>query len=636
MSPNTAPLRPLLNALISEVQSATAEHSAAIAKVTPNHRAGAVNLVRYLALRNHDVVSVQDGLSALGATSLSHPEPAVLDRLHAAHNVLDAYDDVPPRYPLEAISTAYASADSLLEANTDALLGEPREGTYSRIMVTLPREAADDYELVLSFAAAGMELARINCAHDDADVWAHMVDNVHRAAEEVGREIKISCDIAGPKVRTGSIAPGPRVIRVRCTQSPAGELLAPAVLVLSSTPTIELPDVPLSPAAKRPAVHAQADEQWLSALRAGATVTCTEARGRARTWEVAEVSPGWAVLHGERNAYLAEGTTLHCEGRTATVSGIPPLEQKIHLHQGDELVLSTTQDPALISATGPTTIGCTAPEAVTALEEGQRVLFDDGAIEGVVKQVRHSGQQGTAHEGAGDAGDTEAVVTITRAGLGGTKLAAFKGINLPDTDIPLPSLTEEDLEALRFVATHCEIAAISFIRTAHDVEQVLACLERIAEEQPTEEAARRVRELGVVLKIETVPAYEYLGSILLALMQRRTVGLMIARGDLAVELGFEQIAQVPGRIMKVAEAAHIPVIMATQILENLAKTGLPSRAEITDAGYALRAECVMLNKGPHITEAITILDRMSHTLGRSRLKNRQRLRQVSGWKHALD
>jgi len=106
---------------------------------------------------------------------------------------------------------------------------------------------------------------------------------------------------------------------------------------------------------------------------------------------------------------------------------------------------------------------------------------------------------------------------------------------------------------------------------------------------------------------------------------------MIARGDLAVELGFERMAEVPRLIAQMAEAAHVPTITATQVLENLAKSGLPSRAEITDAGYALRSEAVMLNKGPHITDAIRILETLSKKLGRSQRKNRQLLRRIGSW-----
>jgi pyruvate kinase len=77
---------------------------------------------------------------------------------------------------------------------------------------------------------------------------------------------------------------------------------------------------------------------------------------------------------------------------------------------------------------------------------------------------------------------------------------------------------------------------------------------------------------------------------------------------LAVEAGYERLAEAQEEIPWIAEAAHLPVISATLILETLAKTGLPSRSEITDAAMGERAECAMLNKGPHVVEAIRVLD----------------------------
>ena len=188
------------------------------------------------------------------------------------------------------------------------------------------------------------------------------------------------------------------------------------------------------------------------------------------------------------------------------------------------------------------------------------------------------------------------------------------------------------------MARHGDIANVSFIRNAEDVANVLDTLAQIAEEIEAEagpEAGERARNLGVVLKIETIPAYEQLGAVLLAGMRHANLGLMVARGDLAVELGFERMAEVPRFIMNLAEAAHVPTIMATQVLESLAKSGLPTRAEITDAAYALRAEAVMLNKGAHINDAIAILNRMSAKLGNSQRKNRIQLRKIDSWENTL-
>ncbi len=111
-----------------------------------------------------------------------------------------------------------------------------------------------------------------------------------------------------------------------------------------------------------------------------------------------------------------------------------------------------------------------------------------------------------------------------------------------------------------------------------------------------------------MLKIETRRGFENLPDMLLAAMRAPKCGVMIARGDLAVECGFERLAEVQEEILWVCEAAHVPVIWATQVLETLSQDGMPSRAEITDAAMAHRAECVMLNKGPHVVSAVRVLD----------------------------
>jgi pyruvate kinase len=111
-----------------------------------------------------------------------------------------------------------------------------------------------------------------------------------------------------------------------------------------------------------------------------------------------------------------------------------------------------------------------------------------------------------------------------------------------------------------------------------------------------------------VLKIETQRAPARLPAILLAAMRHDRIGVMIARGDLAIEVGYQRLAEAQEEILWICEAAHCPAIWATQVLDHLAKEGTPSRAEITDAAMGHRAECVMLNKGPYIVEAMGVLD----------------------------
>ncbi len=223
-------------------------------------------------------------------------------------------------------------------------------------------------------------------------------------------------------------------------------------------------------------------------------------------------------------------------------------------------------------------VGVLLHEIIDDAQIGDVVLFDDGMIRAVVV----------------DKNEDELVLSITECFK--MKLASHKGINLPDTKLNLPALTEKDTECLPFICKHADIVGYSFVRSANDVAKLYAKLDHY-----------RAKNIGVVFKIENREAFENLPEILFEGMKRNKIGVMIARGDLAVEIGFERISEVQNQILWICEAAHVPVIWATQVLDNLAKTGIPTRAEITDASQGAQAECVMLNKGPFINDAIKIL-----------------------------
>ena len=135
----------------------------------------------------------------------------------------------------------------------------------------------------------------------------------------------------------------------------------------------------------------------------------------------------------------------------------------------------------------------------------------------------------------------------------------------------------------------------------------------------------------MVLKIETRRAFERLPALLLTAMRRPRVGVMIARGDLAVEVGYERLAELQEEILWLCEAAHLPVIWATQVLDQLSRSGLPSRAEISDAAMGERAECVMLNKGPHIDEAVVVLDDILSRMAAHHYKKTPLLAALHSW-----
>jgi pyruvate kinase len=125
-----------------------------------------------------------------------------------------------------------------------------------------------------------------------------------------------------------------------------------------------------------------------------------------------------------------------------------------------------------------------------------------------------------------------------------------------------------------------------------------------------------------------------LPDLIFTAMANQAAGIMIARGDLAVECGYERLAEIQEEILWLCEAAHMPVIWATQVLENLAKTGIPARAEITDAAMSGRAECVMLNKGPHVVDAIRVLDNILQRMADHQTKKSPWLRQLHWWEQS--
>ena len=136
-------------------------------------------------------------------------------------------------------------------------------------------------------------------------------------------------------------------------------------------------------------------------------------------------------------------------------------------------------------------------------------------------------------------------------------------------------------------------------------------------------------QLGLIVKIETEEGFDNLPRLLLTAMRSYPAAIMIARGDLAVECGWERLAELQEEILWLCEAAQLPVIWATEVLEQEAKKGQPSRAEITDAAMSQRADCVMLNKGPHILATIRMLDNILRRMQNHQYKKTARLRKLS-------
>jgi pyruvate kinase len=591
---------------MQEAQAMEQAYAEELARIEPNYRNSAKNFLHYLSIRQHDIRGLQQDLSSLGLSSLGVLESHVLASLNSVSSILKQLTgeegDVAPDAPVD-----FRTGPLLLQDHTRALLGvEPRD-RYVRIMVTMPSEAATNPQFVQDLLLAGMDVMRINCAHDGPEAWAAMVENLRQAERALGRVCRVQADLAGPKLRTGSIRLGGRVIKLKPKRDLFGRMVVPGRVWLTGSAASK-------PPTGKARLRLSIEGELIGKAAVGDLISFTDTREQSHELNIVEAQAGGYTAEIRRTAYVEEGTRmiLTREGEAiaeGTVVGLPKVVSAISLLPGDPLVLTRVDEPgadAILDADGkvlePAHIHCTLAEAFDQVEPGQSVWFDDGKIGGIVRE--NDGRR--------------MLVNITQTAPGGAKLRAEKGINFPDTPLRTSALTDKDLTDLAHVAKYVDMVALSFLRGPEDVERLHDELYRL-------EAAH----LGVVLKIENCQAFQNLPRILLASLNSPPVGVMIARGDLAVEVGFERLSEVQEEILWLCEAAHVPVIWATQILEGMAKTGAPSRAEVSDAAMSIQAECAMLNKGPNIIATVRFLSGIIGRMDDHYFKRTATLRKLS-------
>ena len=569
-----------LNTIIAAIVSDENLHQEALEKVDPHYYRSAQNLVHYSTFRKFDLRKTQRRLRNLGLTRFANAEGHILASLANTRYILNELVGDPQNTGLPS-KLSIKKGRRLLTKNTKVLLGYRSKGRRVRIMVTQPTESAYNYPMVLEMVKHGMNCARVNCAHDSPEIWRKIIDNVKKAAAASGRHVKIAMDLAGPKIRTGKITAGPKIRKFTPEKDVTGNIIRPAELVLLSQIDEFSPPNALT-----------LDQEDLAELKEDDSFSFTDTRDKKRKIKIVQQNGTHALAHCYETSYIGTGTEMYkinTPSKKIVVGELPPVEQALILRQGDEF--SVVKEPvegvpAIIDEDGHVTqkgvISCQLPEVFKKVKAGDRVLFDDGKIEGIVTSSN------------GEVFD----VRIIMAKEKGSRLKAEKGINFPDTNLGISGLTDKDREDLEFVAKYADIVNFSFVNSPEDVEELYEVLREL----------NALDNLDVILKIETKYAVANLKDILLAAMRSKHIGVMIARGDLAVETGWDHIGKVQEEILLLCSAAHIPVVWATQVLENLAKKGLPSRSEITDATAALKAECIMLNKGPYINRTISLLN----------------------------
>lgn len=597
-----------LESLHRSIEQQVVPSKAALSGLSSDRQHSAENLLYYLALRSRDLRPLQDRLARLGLSSLGRLEAHVLPSINAVLRNLYLMSGQEPAGTgtLDTVDTFDTGADRL-ELNSRQLMGEHPENRRVHIIVTMPTEAANDYLMVHQCLKSGMNCMRINCAHDDSSTWSLMIEHLRNAERATGRSCRVLMDLGGPKLRLGPMESAPAVLKIRPVRASTGHLVRPARIWLFPE-TAEFSGMPAADACLA------LNSDWLADVSAGDRIRFRDARGSRRSWRIREVTRDGCWAEARKTAYVSNGTTLCLhdkrgnQGQETEIKELAPLDSVCLIRTGDELLVSATDEPgkpAIHDGDGqllnPGRVSLAIPEVYRDVRLGEPIFFDDGRIAGIVEKRETEQLQ----------------VRITHTRKPVEKLEGGRGVNLPDTDLKLPALSAKDQKDLEFVATHADMVGLSFANCPDDVRSLYRHLKQLDRE-----------DIGVVLKIETKRGFANLPAMLLEALKFPACGIMIARGDLAVECGFERLSEVQEEILWVCEAAHVPVIWATQVLEGLTKRGHASRAEVTDAAMSQAAEAVMLNKGAHITEAVEMLDDILQRMQGHHRKKRSMLREL--------
>jgi pyruvate kinase len=580
-------LRARLLALRRAIEEQEARHRARIDAALPKHRLSATNLAHYLGLRKQDVRPLQLELAALGLSSLGRSEGHVRDTLLRLCAWLSGRGS---GVTAEADPLDWAKAGALLRENTQSLFGPPPAGRHVYIMVTAPDAADVSPDWADDVIQAGADLLRINGAHETPREWEAIVSTFRARAAARSRSGRVIVDLPGPKLRAELRQLEDSVLHFPRHKDRRGRSVAPTpvLLVAAYAGGAQIPVPP----------------DWLDRLQSGDEIRLTDAGERERTLVVRGAVEGGVLAGCDRSLYVMSGLPLawrrhHAVLAEGCVGALPKQPKTLTLGVGDVLLLNASghsDDPT------ERVLALPEPGLLEQVHVGERVMLDDGKLVALVEAVRPDGL----------------ACRVVQALKSPTRLRSGKGIAFPDSPLSLRQLGTQDVVALEFALRHADGVGVSFVSTPQDVARVGERLKK---------AGRP--DFGMVLKLETRGAIRNLAAILFEALKYESVGLMIARGDLAVELSFERLAEMQEEILWFGEACHLPVIWATQVLDSVTHTGLPTRAEVTDAAMAMRAECVMLNRGPHVGAAVRMLADIIRKMETHQYKKRSLYRPLS-------
>lgn len=573
-----------------------------------------LNLNQYMLLRKKDRIELQEKLFTLSLSSLSR------SYAHVAASIDTLYDQLSSSLGREQISEELMSefhhlsiSDSLAIAshNSKALFGGKASSKLSKqstaVMVTLPSNAAENNGLLIrQLSETGVSAFRINTAHDGIDVWSAMAEVIIQINSErkESDKIKIFVDLAGPKIRTGAIQDADVPIKI------GSEHKSKEVIIRCDEGYTQEEQIDPVTFKKIPA-QLVVDSKFFKHLKRGHTLKITDAHSKKTMITVKEVSGNSASGWINKKIWITKKTKIKTDLHEGKLINLQTQKDPIRLFVDDLLIITEKEivgRSAVLDEDGnvvsPALIRCSLKGVLGTLKIGEKIFIDDGKIGLIV--IENNGDSLTCK------------VVISKGS--GTLLKEEKGINFPDTHINIPSLSPIDRQNAIAVTGFVDALSLSFCQSAEDVRDLQKLLDEYGR-----------GDIGIIAKIETRQAIQNMPEILKQLLASQKSGIMIARGDLAIEVGFENMAYIQEALLDICDAAHVPVIWATQVLESKMKNNLPSRAEVSDAAMAGRAECVMLNKGAFAIDTIDVLKRILDDMHAISKKNRLLLKKETLW-----
>lgn len=574
-----------------------------------------LNLKQYLILLSKDRTALQEKLFLMSLSSLGRSYAHVAGSIDTLHDQISSSlhcDEISEEEMTKFHHLGIKEAIALASKNSTALFGGEASSKFSKqntaIMVTLPSHAADnDGELIRSLADTGVNVFRINTAHDSPVTWKAMADVITSINKnrQANNQVKIFVDLAGPKIRTGKIRRLDLPVVIGSNKREKEVHIFAEEMMRTQGETIDVRTQEKKPA------QIVVEKKFFSKIKKERPIRVVDANGKKVFITISELNGLHAKGVISKKVYLDESAKLHRKRHEGTVLNIERQIDPIRLFKDDLLVITEKEvlgrsaevdensrviEPALIS--------CSFRGIASHVKVGEKVFIDDGKIG--LKVIAKSSHSITCK--------------VTHAKASGTLLKEEKGINFPNTYIETAALTEKDRENMLSVLDFADELSISFCQNAEDVRDLQNLLMQHGRS-----------DIGIVAKIETRKAVANMPEILEQLLAWEKSGVMIARGDLAIEVGFKHMAYIQEALLDICDAAHMPVIWATQVLESQMKKNLPSRAEITDAAMSGRADCVMLNKGAFATDTIGILTSILSEMHLLFKKNRQLLKKNRLW-----